>query len=493
VDVHRPTSIEEATAARNRLAYQELFEMGLLATARRMKETCQTKGFAHRIDGYSSQHAQDILDVTFTEDQKCAIDDILADMQQPHHMQRLLLGDVGTGKTFVAIQALLVAAQSGTQAAMMAPTEVLAKQYVDAVGPILEKEGISWVLMTGSMGSTQRSEALQSIAQGEITVAFGTHALIQKDVTFKNLTVAIIDEQHRFGVAQRQLLRSKAKVSPDMLFMTATPIPRSLALTLYGDLDISTLRTRPIKGAGVVTHMRSEARVADAHQAVKSALEMGQQAYVICALIDQSTKLEVNAATDLAKDLAAREYRDWRVALLHGAMKSSEKDEVMSRFSAGDIDVLVSTTVVEVGVDVHNATRMIVYNAERFGLAQLHQLRGRVGRGSISGEIWLISDGKGKTARNRFEALCSTDDGFMLADMDLALRGAGDVGGTRQHGSVAFRVVDIVRDLPIIEVARRDAIELLTDDPNLEKTEHRDLALRLAILQEGYEQWVGAG
>jgi ATP-dependent DNA helicase RecG len=239
--------------------------------------------------------------------------------------------------------------------------------------------------------------------------------------------------------------------------------------------------------------MRSESRVADAHRAVKSALEQGQQAYVICALIEQSTKLEVNAATELAEELASNIYSDWRVALLHGSMKPAEKDEVMKRFREGEIDVLVSTTVVEVGVDVHNATRMIVCNAERFGLAQLHQLRGRVGRGSIPGDIWLISDGRGESAKERFEALCSTDDGFVLADIDLSMRGAGDIAGTRQHGTVAFRVVDIVRDLPIIEVARRDVAELLESDQSLEKSEHRDLKEHLARLQEGYKHWVGAG
>ena len=492
-DVHKPVSTEDALAARNRLAYQELFEMYLLNVARRYRDMKSAQGFAHNVSGEMIGRGESALEVSFTDDQKQAIADILNDMEKPYPMQRLLLGDVGTGKTFVATMALFAIADSNAQVAMMAPTEVLAKQYAQKIGPILDTLGISWALITSSLTAAERAETLSRIADDDITVAFGTHALIQQDVEFNNLTLAIIDEQHRFGVEQRQVLRGKAKVVPDMLSMTATPIPRSLALTMYGDLDISLLRERPIKGAGVSTQMRSFARVGQAHEAVKQALDKGQQAFVVCALIEESTKLEVNAATDLAEELAENEYKDYRVALMHGSLKAAQKDAIMQQFRAGEIDVLVSTTVIEVGVDIHNATQMIVYNAERFGLTQLHQLRGRVGRGETAGHMWLISDGRGAVARERFEALCSTDDGFVLADIDLALRGAGDITGTRQHGMASFKVADVIQDLPIMELAQRDVAELFANDPELQKPEHSALKRRLEILQDGYEKWVSAG
>jgi len=492
-DVHRPASVADAQAARNRLAYQELFEMYLLNAARRYHNIARADGFVHRVDGPLVEQGKRELGVTLTKDQEQAVADILSDLHKPYPMQRLLLGDVGTGKTFVAVMAMFAVADSGTQVALMAPTEVLAKQYAQRIGPILDALNISWVLATSSLTSSERTEVRARIKKGEVTVAFGTHALIQADVEFENLTLAIIDEQHRFGVEQRKALRDKAQRAPDVLSMTATPIPRSLALTVYGDLDISTLRERPIKGAGVTTQLLSFARVAHAHDEVKRALDAGQQAFVLCALIEESTKLEVNAATDLAEELARDEYKDYRVALLHGALKSSEKDAVMEKFRCGAIDVLVSTTVIEVGVDIHSATRMVVYNAERFGLAQLHQLRGRVGRGTIPGKVWLISDAKGSVARERFKALCETDDGFALADIDLALRGAGDVAGTRQHGAATFKAADIVKDIRIIELARRDVTELFESDPDLKKPEHSALQRRLQTLQDGYEKWVSAG
>jgi len=492
-DVHHPLSIEDAHAARNRLVYQEMFELSLLNEMRRYQDTQGTEGYAHRLSDGLVEEMQRLLEVTFTEEQLSAIEDIAGDMGCPHPMQRLLLGDVGTGKTFVATVALCIAATSDMQAAVMAPTEVLAKQYAERIGPFLDAREVSWMLLTSSLTSKQRAEALSAIAAGEVDVVFGTHALIQPDVVFKNLTLAVIDEQHRFGVAQRSMLRQKAHCAPDTLSMTATPIPRSLALTLFGDLDISTIRKRPIKGAGVTTSMRSTSQVVDVHEEVRAALDRGQQAFIVCALIDESTVLEVHAATELASSLAVNEYRDYRVGLIHGNMRPSERDDVMRRFREGAIDVLVSTTVIEVGLDIHNATQMVVYNAERFGLAQLHQLRGRVGRGAIPGRMWLISDGRSAGAQQRLEALCAIDDGFKLADIDLALRGAGDILGTRQHGSASFRVTDVVGDLAIIELAKRDAKSLLAGDRQLEKTEHELLKSRLELLREGYETWVGAG
>ena len=492
-DVHTPSSVLDAQAARNRLAYQELFDLALLNDALKYAQSEQVQGFAHMIEHIDIDAQQGELGITFTEDQAEATRDVLRDMGSPHPMHRLLLGDVGTGKTLVATMALMAAAHSGSQAAMMAPTEVLAKQYAQKVGPILDMHDISWTLLTSSLSVAQRRERLERISSGEVAVAFGTHALIQPDVVFSHLTLAVIDEQHRFGVEQRRLLREKSSVMPDMLAMTATPIPRSLALTLYGDLDISSLRQRPIEGAGTATHMRSFKQVSEVHQTVREALDQGRQAFIVCALIEESTKLEVKAATELAAELAVQEYANYRVELMHGALKPAQKDEIMQWFRDGQIDVLVSTTVIEVGVDIHNATQMVIYNAERFGLAQLHQLRGRVGRGTISGVVWLVSDSKGPVARQRFEALCSTDDGFELADIDLALRGAGDVTGKRQHGMATFRVADLVRDLGIIELAKKDVTRIMAEDPTLESPQYATLRKRLDRLRGEYEKWVSAG
>jgi RecG-like helicase len=376
----------------------------------------------------------------------------------------------------------------------MAPTEVLATQYARAVGPLLDAAGVSWALLTGSTAPAQRRTVLGGLADGSITVAFGTHALIQPNVVYKHLTLAVVDEQHRFGVQQRLALRSKGG-SPDLLVMTATPIPRSLALTLYGDLDTTYLRSRP-KGRGVdhiVTRLVPMSGRADAYQAVRDAVAAGQQAYVVCALVDESDALQAKAATTEARRLQRQVFPDLRVGLLTGQMPAAAKAEAMERFRAGDTDVLVATTVIEVGVDVPRATVMIVEDADRFGLSQLHQLRGRVGRGDEPGLVMLFADPKTDDGRARMDAIASTNDGFELAELDLRLRGEGEVLGDRQSGVPGLRLASLVNDMDLLEMAREDAHAILESDPALTDPRHvplrEDTEKRLGAVWE----WVSSG
>ena len=420
------------------------------------------------------------------------MDQILADMAAPHVMNRLLLGDVGTGKTAVAAMALAAAADTGTQAAMMAPTSVLAAQYAQKLGPLLDAAGVTWCLLTGSTPPDERGRAHEGIATGAISVTFGTTALISDAVSFSDLTLVVIDEQHRFGVDQRAALRRKGP-GADMLAMTATPIPRTLALSVYGDVSLSQIRHRPRSGAGVSTKVVTPDNLDLAWGAVRDAVAAGQQAYVICPLVDDAddgSELEdvpeqatcaakfLHSATHTAETLAASVLPGLAVGLLHGRMGAGEKDEAMAAFREGATDVLVSTTVVEVGVDVPNATVMVVLDADRFGLATLHQLRGRVGRGDLAGTVFLSAAAKrGSVARRRLQALEATSDGFELAELDLKLRHEGDVLGLRQHGGVTLRLVDLACDADLVEWAHEDARALAEADPALTRAQDRPLAL----------------
>jgi ATP-dependent DNA helicase RecG len=409
-------------------------------------------------------------------------------------MNRMLLGDVGTGKTVVAALALAAVADSGTQAAMMAPTEVLAKQYARAVGDLLDAAGITWRLLTGTTTAAERRQTLAALAAGEISVLLGTHALLTEQVTFKKLTLAIVDEQHRFGVTQRLGLRGKGE-SADLLVMTATPIPRSLALTLYGDLDASYLRQSPPgrERDRVTTRLVHRSGRDEAYATVKATIAAGRQAYVICALVDESDSVEAKAAVREAERLQTRVFKGLRVGLLTGQMKPADKSATMDAFRAGRLDILVATTVVEVGVDVPNATVMIIEDADRFGLAQLHQLRGRVGRGEHGGEVLLFSDPKTDEARSRMKAITSTADGFELAEQDLRLRGEGQVLGERQHGLPELRLASVVRDGDLVEEARADARAMLSCDSHLEDPRHAPL-LRAARHSFGRDwEWVSSG
>lgn len=490
--IHFPQSFEEAREARRRLAYDEVLLLQLALVARRDASLAGLVPTAHVVDGPYLKKIQDALPFKLTHDQAQAVRDTLKEMAQERSMNRLILGDVGTGKTAVATVVLGAVADTQTQAALMAPTGVLAQQYALKIGPILDEVGISWALLTGATPAKERQEILAGLASGKITCAFGTHALIEDDVTFKALSLVIIDEQHRFGVEQRTKLRSKGP-GADLMVMTATPIPRTLALTIYGDLTSSYLRERPVKGAGIKTEVLKKTDRGVAYDAIKQALKKGHQAYVICplvgkppaedqddeALINEGDPSDMKAAVQEAKFLSEKVFPDATVDLLTGRMSAAEKDEVMERFRAGKIQVLVATTVVEVGVDVPNATVMMIEDAERFGLSQLHQLRGRVGRGAHSGQVFLVADSRSKNAAERLAALEKTSDGFKLAEYDLMMRREGEIMGKRQHGDVSLKLVDVVEDQELIEHAHDDALDLIAQDPHLEATQNMPLKIEL--------------
>ena len=492
--IHFPASMAEAAEARRRLAYEELLAIQLAMASRRHRMTEAVAGRKHVVDGPRQSALASALPFALTVDQSRAVSEILADMASVHPMNRMLLGDVGTGKTAVAAHAIAACADSGTQAAMMAPTEVLAQQYARAVGPLLDAAGITWRLLTGSTKAAERAEILGGLADGSITAAFGTHALIQEGVTFEALSLAIVDEQHRFGVSQRLALRGKGE-SIDLLVMTATPIPRSLALTLYGDLEASYLRERPGGRAAdhVTTRVVPMNGRADAYAAVRQAVGRGQQAYIVCALVDESDATQAKAATAEARRLQRQVFSELRVGLLTGQMPAADKATVMDRFRSGEIDVLVATTVIEVGVDVPRATVMIIEDAERFGLAQLHQLRGRVGRGEEPGEVLLFADPKTADARARMDAIASTNDGFELAELDLKLRGEGEVLGDRQSGLPGLRLASLATDSELLESSRADAQAIIARDPDLTQPHHRPLRVDVERRMGAIWEWVSAG
>jgi ATP-dependent DNA helicase RecG len=490
--VHFPASMAEAEQARVRLAYDELLLLQLYMAMRRHSLTRERAGFAHTVGGPALEALSDAIPFDLTDDQLSAIHDVLADMASVHPMNRLVLGDVGTGKTLVAAHAIAAVADSGSQAAMMAPTEVLAAQYASALGPLLDSARVTWGLLTGSTPAAQRRELVERAEQGNVHVLFGTHALLEDAVRFKHLTLAIVDEQHRFGVNQRLGLRGKG-VAADLLVMTATPIPRSLALTLYGDLDTSYLRQRPMARPPVSTSVVKPSQRDRAYEHVRAVVRQGRQAYVVCALVDESETAEARAATREFERLGKKVFPDLRVGLLTGKMRPAEKQRVMREFRAGEIDVLVATTVIEVGVDVPNATLMIVENAERFGLAQLHQLRGRVGRGEHTGEVHLLADPRTADGKSRMQAIAETTDGFELAELDLGLRGEGHILGDRQHGLPALKLASIVTDAALISQARSDARAIVESDPHLASAEHRPLGAEVHRTFSAAWEWVSSG
>jgi len=491
-DMHFPVSAAAAHAARTRLAFDELLLLQLYMAMRRHALTEERAGIAHTVDGPKLKLLREAIPFTLTDDQNTTAEEVLTDMASRHPMNRLLLGDVGTGKTLVAAHALAAAADSDGQAAMMAPTEVLALQYADALGPLLDASGITWETLTGSTSAPERRRIQARLDDGSIAVAFGTHALLEEAVSFKRLSLAIVDEQHRFGVNQRLGLRGKGAAA-DLLVMTATPIPRSLALTLYGDLATSYLRQRPANRAPVATSLVKAPQRDRAYERVRIAVREGQQAYIVCALVDESEAAEAKAATREVERLRTEVFPDLKLGLLTGRMRPAEKQRVMQDFRDKRIDILVATTVIEVGVDVPNATIMIVENAERFGLAQLHQLRGRVGRGAHPGEVFLFSDGKSDESRERMQAIVSTTDGFELAECDLRLRGEGHILGDRQHGLPALRLASVLADGELIESARAQARELIEQDPHLERPEHGPLMREVHRVYEAAWKWVSAG
>jgi len=447
------------TPAQRRLIFEEafLFQMGVLA--RRRFAASEQKPAAVRVDDRIRDSARRVLPFRLTSGQKQALKEIVDDVQRPHPMNRLLQGDVGAGKTIVALLAALVEMENGLQVAFMAPTEILAEQHFLNISRLLIESRFRVALLTGATTAAARREQLAEVASGAIHLVVGTHALVQGDVAFRQLGLVVIDEQHRFGVLQRATLRTKG-LHPDVLVMTATPIPRTLALTLYGDLDISVIRDVPPGRLPIKTIAKPESRRDDVWSLVREQMDAGRQAYVIYPLVEESEKIDVKAATEMADHLAQEVFPAYRVGLLHGRMKADAKERVMKAFVAGDLHMLVTTTVVEVGVDVPNASVMVIEHAERFGLSQLHQLRGRVGRSSHQSFcVLLYQSPLSEEARERLKAMTETTDGFVIAERDLLLRGPGDFFGTRQAGVPTFRLIDLIRDREIMELAQREAAQ----------------------------------
>jgi ATP-dependent DNA helicase RecG len=445
------------TLAQRRLIFEEafLFQMGVFA--RRQSAAAERKPVVVQVDDRIRESARRVLPFKLTNGQKQALKEIVDDMQRPQPMNRLLQGDVGAGKTIVALLAALVAMENGLQVALMAPTEILAEQHFANISKLLIASRFRVALLTGSTASAARRTQLAEVESGAIHLVVGTHALVQGDVTFAQLGLVVIDEQHRFGVLQRATLRGKGW-HPDVLVMTATPIPRTLALTLYGDLDVSVIRELPAGRLPIKTTAKPESRRDEVYEFVRGQLDAGRLAYVIYPLVEESAKVDLKAATEMADHLTREVFPQYRVGLLHGRMKADGKERVMAAFARGELQILVATTVVEVGVDVPNASVMLVEHAERFGLSQLHQLRGRVGRDRHQSYCfllyqWPLSD----EARDRLRAMTETTDGFEIAERDLVQRGPGDFFGTRQAGVPTFRMIDLVRDRDELDLAQREA------------------------------------
>ena len=468
VETHFPpegTSVDRLnrfrSSAQVRLIFEEFFLFQLGLAVRRRRSDAERKPRCLRVTDRIRHAALEVLPFKLTEDQKQVLRDIIGDMQRPQPMNRLLQGDVGAGKTIVALLAALVTMENDLQVAFMAPTEILAEQHFLYIRRLLDRSRFRSRLLTGATAAAARREIHAELASGTTQLVVGTHALVQSPVTFRALGLAITDEQHRFGVLQRAILKSKG-LNPDVLVMTATPIPRTLALTAYGDLDLSVIKQLPPGRLPIKTVVKPETRRDEVYEFVRKQLDRGRQAYVVYPLVEESAKIDLRAATEMADHLAQDVFQAYRVALLHGRMKQKAKDRVMVAFSRGEVDLLVSTTVVEVGVDVPNASVMVIEHAERFGLAQLHQLRGRVGRGPYQSHCVLLYQpplfDQGKA---RLKAIAETTDGFVIADRDLELRGPGDFFGTRQSGLPRLRVGDLLRDHAIMEDARREALAWL--------------------------------
>ncbi len=485
---HFPETVEEIDAARERLRFEELFlYQAILATRKRAHRASRP---APRFGRPGEQVGRWIESLPFepTRDQLAAFDEIDADLVSGEPMQRLLMGEVGSGKTVVALYAMLRALEAGYQAVLMAPTETLAEQHAVTLGKLLAEEATPFALLTGATPAARREESLQRLATGELGLLVGTHALIEPSVRFARLGLCVVDEQHRFGVEQRKALNAKGVegMAPHVLHMTATPIPRTLSLTTYGDLDTTALHQLPSGRKPVKTRIVEEDDRAGAYEFIGGQLREGRQAFVVCPLVEESEKMQGRAAEVEAERLAAGELRDFRVGVIHGQMRSLDKAAAMEAFAAGATDVLVATTVIEVGIDVPNATVMVIEGAERYGISQLHQLRGRVGRGEHASCCLLFPEDAGALARQRLKAVERESDGFKLAEVDLSLRGEGEVLGTRQHGLPRFAVAELPEDTPTLLAARDEVLALLREHGSLEAPE-------LGPLLEAARRRFGAG
>lgn len=470
-NIHFPTGAEALEIARRRLVFEELLllQLGLLRLKGRVRRTTGARMETDYTEAFTA-----LLPFTPTGAQCRAIQDCVADMRGAYPMSRLVQGDVGSGKTAVAAGVAYTAIRNGWQAAMMAPTEILAEQHRRSLEALLEPAGVRVGLLTGRQSAAERREMLAGLADGSIALAVGTHALLSEGVVFHKLGLVITDEQHRFGVAQRARLAEKGD-NPHLLVMSATPIPRTLALIVYGDLDVSVLDELPPGRQPIETYAVRTDKRERAYNYIKKHIAQGRQAYIVCPLVEEG-ETDLISATAYARELQNGPFRGYTLGLLHGRMKSAEKEAVMGAFARNECSILVATTVIEVGVDVPNAVLMVIENAERFGLAQLHQLRGRVGRGQYRSTCILISDAQNEEAVRRLRVMCETNDGFQIADEDLKLRGPGDFFGSRQHGLPNLRIADLMTDMAMFRTAQDAAAELIAADPELASPENRPLS-----------------
>lgn len=482
--IHFPDTLVEKEKAREALAFEEFLVLETALGLLRAQVKKNPKPHRYELKRRLLTPFREGLGFDFTNAQKRVIREVFEDMMSPYPMNRLLQGDVGSGKTLVALSAMLLAVENGGQAVMMAPTEILAEQHALTVSRFLQKLPVRSCLITGRQTPAQRRACLQEIAAGRMDLVIGTHALIQKPVQFARLMTTVVDEQHRFGVEHRSLLRQKG-ASPDVLVMTATPIPRTLALTLYGDLDVSVVDELPPGRAPIATFPVSEQ---EAYSRILQAVSQGHQAYVVFPLVIESDKVELKAAVQEATTLRRSVFNHQRVGLLHGQMPAKEKEIIMRQFRQGELDILIATSIIEVGIDVPNATVMAIQHAERFGLSTLHQLRGRVGRGRNPSTCLLIADTRTEEARRRMEIMAQIADGFRLSEEDLLLRGPGEVMGVQQHGLPAFKVGHLIEDARLIQKARAAAQEILKQDPGLRRPDHRPL--QQAVRREYAAKWL---
>lgn len=483
-ELHQPTDLKKIPQAKRRMVFEEFFLMELAVAMRRRNARRHHDAPAIPVSPKVDDHIRRRFPFALTAAQDRALGEIVADIAQAVPMARLLQGDVGCGKTVVALYGVLAAVAAGYQAAIMTPTEILTEQHFANIEKYLVGSRVRWLLLTGSLSAKERQAALARIRTGEVDIVIGTQALIQQDVVFKNLGFVVVDEQHKFGVLQRAESRwrnaeSDKPMRPHYLVMTATPIPRTLALTVFGDLDISVIDQMPPGRQPTATRWVRPGKALEMYEEVRTQVRAGRQAYVVCPLVEETDNSDLKAATEEAARLQGEVFAEFHVALLHGRMTSEEKHAVMEEFRSGRSQILVSTIVIEVGIDVHNATIMIIEHAERFGLAQLHQLRGRVGRGNNSGTCYLVADPGNDIAASRIKVMTETTDGFRIAEEDLRLRGPGEFFGTRQHGLPELRIGNLVEDYDLLQLARDEASALVRQDADLARPEHQEVRTSL--------------
>ena len=471
--IHFPQEFKDFNIARNRLAFEELLTMQLALLELKNSYINEEKGIQFSKD----VHMSDIINklpFQLTNAQRRVLEEIDNNMESDKPMNRLLQGDVGSGKTVISMCAAYKAVKCGYQAAIMAPTAILATQHLENFKKIFDELDIKCELLISAMTKKKKTELLERLKNGEIDILIGTHALLQENVEFKNLGLVVTDEQHRFGVKQRTTIVEKGQ-NPDVLVMTATPIPRTLALILYGDLDISIIDELPPNRKKIDTFAVTKGMEDRINNFIKVQLKEGRQAYIVCPLVEENEELDLKSVEKLYEKCKTETFPEYRVEYIHGKMKAKDKDDIMMRFKNKEIDILISTTVIEVGVDVPNANIMVIEDAQRFGLAQLHQLRGRVGRGEYKSYCILKYEGKGETVRKRMKVMCDTNDGFIISEKDLELRGSGDFFGTMQHGLPEFKIANLFEDMNILKVVQEAAIKIIDKDPKLEKEENMRL------------------